>query len=196
MFLHVVLGWCIFLSCTSKTATEIFTCFNKNNIIMQNIRPHDLIFIIKVDIICVFSQPILSLASLHFPHFSHCSLSTFISLLALCLIYFPSSHPFFLSLPPSPFSSCFCLHLLITHSVSSSITPSGLPPSHLSFSACPSHLPLSPLNPSFIQCSSKRNTTPSTVSLCMMHLSHVSHSSPSYLSLVSSLPFSLILIPL
>ena len=57
--------------------------------------------------------------------------------LRLCLIHFPSLSSFF-SLPATLFfSSCLCLHLLITHSVSSSITLSGLPPSHPSFSVGP-----------------------------------------------------------
>lgn len=66
--------------------------------------------------------------------------------------------------PPTP------LHLLIAHSVLSSITLSLLS-SHSSFIL---GLPLhsSARAPPFIHCSCKWNTTPSTVSLCMMRRSH------------------------
>lgn len=121
-------------------------------------------------ILFVSASPFIS-----FPLFSPLpSLFTFCIYLSasVCLIYFPSPSSFFSLSGTLSFSFCLCLHLLITHSLSSSVTLSGPPPSHPSSSFCPSHHCLSSRNPLFIQCFFKWNTTPSTVSLCMMHPSH------------------------
>lgn len=147
-------------------------------------RPHDMIYIIKVTITSVFSQHPLSSASSHFL-IVH---SAFISLLLCVSSIFLPPHPSFPSLPPSLFSCCPCFHLLITHSVLLLHQPLRTP-SLSSFILC---LPLTPLlffHAILHSFSVPLNTTPSTVSLCRMRASR------SHLSLVSSLAFSLILIP-
>lgn len=85
-----------------------------------------------------------------FLHFPHCSLYIYLSAHTRSSIFL-LSHPSFHSQPPCPPCSCIFLHLHIIHSVSSSIALSGLPPSHSSFSVCPSHSSPSALQPSFIQ---------------------------------------------
>lgn len=110
--------------------------------------------------------PICLLPSSCFLLSSHCSLS--------------ASHSFscFLALLSGTLSSSsyLCLHLLIAHSVLSSITLSGLPPFHPSPPKPLIHSPLLKVKHSSSHCFSMRDTS----------VMHVSLSYSSHLSLLSS----------
>lgn len=102
----------------------------------------------------------------------------------------------FITVPPASaltFSPCLCLYLHITHSASSSITLTGLPPSHPSYCLQLISLFLRLKSP-FIQRSSKRNTGCSTVSPRVTHssllLSRAPFLSHSFIMGVFSHPFS------
>lgn len=153
--------------------------------------PHD---IILSSLSLSFHQLLPVFSALHNAHSLPSSLCYCVSHLFSCffILLFSFWHPLFLLLPlspPSHHSFCFVLHHpLQTPSLSSFIL---CLPLHTTLIVS---LYLSAWNPSFIQRSFKWNTTPSTVSLCMIHPSHTCSIPPALI--YHSCRLSLTLIPL
>lgn len=102
--------------------------YDANNSKTLNMSPHDMI--------CLHSAFSFISFVLLSPFFIPLTPCIYLSA-TVCLIHFPPSSFFISPFGTLSFSSSLCLHLLITHSVRSSITLSGLPPSHPSSSVCP-----------------------------------------------------------
>lgn len=97
----------------------------------MNMKLYDLWWTLSVFIIVSQFSPLFMLLTFHI------YLSSF-----LRLIHVPPLSFFFSLFGTLSFSSYLCLHLLIIYSVLSSITFSGLIPSHPSSSVCPKYLSL------------------------------------------------------